>query len=77
MRRLQMDSPESDEDWLDFGHDLHAPGVLRLAFLSPTAPSLGRQINPSRTAAATACERLRALNFVTMSWITFFTVRSL
>jgi len=34
-------------------------------------------MSPSRTAAATACERLRPLNFVTTSWITFLTVRSL
>ena len=36
----------------------------------------GRQIRPSRTANATACERLRALSFVTTSCRTFFTVRS-
>ena len=35
-----------------------------------------RQMRPSRTANATACERLRALSFVTTSCSTFFTVRS-
>ena len=34
------------------------------------------QIRPSRTACATACERLRALSFVTTSCRTFLTVRS-
>ena len=34
------------------------------------------QISPSRTACATACERERALSFVTTSCSTFFTVRS-
>ena len=33
-------------------------------------------MRPSRTANATACERLRALSFVTTSCSTFFTVRS-
>ena len=36
----------------------------------------GAQMSPSRTACATACERLRALSFVTTSCSTFFTVRS-
>ena len=33
-------------------------------------------MSPSRTACATACERLRAFSFVTTSCRTFFTVRS-
>ena len=36
----------------------------------------GGQMSPSRTACATACERERALSFVTTSCSTFFTVRS-
>ena len=46
--------------------------ILRSAISSATSA----QISPSRTACATAWERLRAFSLVTTSCSTFFTVRS-
>src|SRR4051812_21290883 len=55
---------------------LRVPAILRRHGCRLAAPAAG-QIRPSRTAWATAWDRVRTFSFVTTSWITFLIVRSL
>ena len=75
--REVRDEDEAERDEKERA-DQAAPDPARLEPLLRTLIREPKpQMSPSRTASATAWERVRALSFVTTSWMTFLIVRSL